>query len=466
MAEVVAHRRSAGGRRLAFALLACVQVTLIAAITVLTVALPAVQADLGVDDAGLVLASSAYGVAFGGLLLFGGRIADLVGHRRSLTAGMAAFALACLAAALAPGAWALIAARFGQGAGAALAAPAAMALLGPVFLDPARRARAVAFWGVLASVGATLGNVVAGVVLTWASWRWVFVLPAVVSVVVLVSAPRLIPAGSPPRRTSLDLPGAATVTAGLAVAIYGLGIGSIGWTVAGVGLLGAFALIEARSTSPLLPLSFLLAPSRAVALAAIAVTAAGMSAAHFILALYLQQVRGYSPAATSAMFLLPVVALLTAGPLVGRTRVRLGTQPLLVAGLLLAGAGCLLLTQVGHAWPGAAALQAALLAFSLGAGVSFSAAMVLATTDTPHGRAGVAAAVANTAMEVGPPVGLAVLIPLASSYAASQHHLPSAEATGKGYGFAFTLAAITFAVTAAVALAAHLKIGRRIGRKP
>lgn len=461
---MAAPRSGTGGRRAAFVLLGCVQITLVATITVLTVALPAVQADLGVDDAGLVLASSAYGVAFGGFLLLGGRIADLVGYRRSLLAGMAAFSLACLAAGLAQGISVLIAARFGQGMAAALAAPAAMALLGPVFVDPARRARAVALWGVFASVGATLGNVVSGVVLMWASWRWVFALPALVSVAVLVAAPRLVPPGPPPRRRPLDLPGAATVTAGLAAVSYGLSTSSTGWILTGAALLGAFGLIETRSASPLLPLPFLRVPSRAIGLAAIAVTAAVMAAGYFILALYFQRVRGCPPMATSAMFAAPAVALLAAGPLVSRVRPWLGPRPLAAAGLMLAAGGSLLLARIGYAWPGFVPLLAGLLLFSFGAGVTFSAAMVLATAQTPHGRAGVSAALANTAMEVGPPVGLAVLIPVASAYAASHQHLPPRDAAGQGYGLAFTLAAIALAVTAALALVVHLKIGKEPGR--
>src|SRR2546430_687921 len=170
---LVTRPPNTGRQRVAFALLGCVQVTLIAAITLLTVALPAVRADLRTGQAGLVFASSAYGVAFGGFLLLGGRVAALVGHRRALVAAMSAFALACAGASLAPTTPLLIATRFGQGMAAALAAPAAMALLGPVFPDPARRARAVATWGVFASVGATLGNVLSGLIVTVASWRWV-----------------------------------------------------------------------------------------------------------------------------------------------------------------------------------------------------------------------------------------------------------------------------------------------------
>jgi MFS family permease len=444
----------ARGQQAGFALLGCVQVTLIAAITVLTVALPEVQADLHTDEAGLVFASSAYGVAFGGFLLLGGRIADYLGYRRTLVAALSAFALACLAASLAPTVSALVAARFGQGTAAALAAPSAMALLTTLFPDPARRARAIATWGVFASVGATLGTVLSGLVLTWASWRWVFVAPAVVSVLVVVLAARIVPPGPSQHRSGLDLPGAPTVTAGLAVVIYGLGDASMAWILTGTALLAAFAVIEARSATPLVPWSFLLPSRRILALAAIILTAAAMTVTYFILALYLQQIRGYSALATSAMFLPPAVVLLAAGPLTGRIRQRLGAWLPLAVGLALAGAGCLLLGNIGNHNPGAAEILAGLLVFCLGAGVSFSASMVLATTGTSqHHRAGVSAAVANTAMEIGPPLGLAVLIPIASAYASAQRHLPPPVAASHGYALAFSITAAAFVVTAALALA-------------
>src|SRR2546430_1427771 len=156
-----------------------------------------------------------------------------------------------------------------------------------------------------------------------------------------------------------------------------MGNGSAGWIAAGAALLVGFVLIELRSATPLLPMSLLLVPRRVIALLAIALTAAGMTVDYFILALYLQEIRAYSPLATSAMFALPALVLLAAGPLAGRVRARLGAWPLLVAGQALAGAGCLLLAGVGHGSPGGGQLLAGLVVFALGAGMSFSLSMVL-----------------------------------------------------------------------------------------
>ncbi len=179
-----AGSREAGAPRrpgAAFALLGAVQLALILAITVIVVPLPAVQRDLGLSGAELALVSTAYGLSFSGLLLLGGRLADLFGRRRVFVFGVAVFGLASAAAGLAPRLEVLLAARFTQGVGAALAAPAAMSLLGVVFPDPVRRVRAVAIWGGLSSAGATAGTLLSGVVMTWSSWRLAFLVPVLVA---------------------------------------------------------------------------------------------------------------------------------------------------------------------------------------------------------------------------------------------------------------------------------------------
>ncbi len=300
----------------AFALLGAVQVTLIATITLITVALPAIQADLHLDHSGLVLVSSAYGVSFGALLLLGGRLADLPGHRRVFLTGLAVFGFASAVAGLAPGLQALLAARFAQGAGAALA------LLGSVFPDAPRRARATAIWGVLSSAGATAGNVLSGVVITWLPWRWVFLLPVAVSAVVAAAAPRVVP------------------------------------------------------------------------------------------------------------------AIVAAGPLAGRLIPRLGARLVLAVGLLLAAAGLLLLSRPGLPYAG-------LLVFPFGAGLAFSGATVAAAHDASPEHLGLIGGLVNTAMEVGPPLGLAVLVGLVSA---------SSTDTSTGDALALRVAAAVLVLTALFAL--------------
>lgn len=419
--------------RVAFALLGASQVTLIATITLITVALPAIQADLHLDHSGLVLVSSAYGLSFGGLLLLGGRLADLLGHRRVFLTGMAVFGFASAVAGLTPGLQALLAARFAQGAGAALAAPAALALLGSVFPDPPRRARATAIWGVLSSAGAATGNVLSGVVIPWLSWRWVFLLPMAVSAVVAAAAPRLVPDGPPPVSGRVDWLGAVLATTGLAALIYGLQRSALA-LAAGAVLLGAFTLAEQRSAAPLVPLAVL--GRRGLALATVALTAAAMATAFFLLALYLQQVRGLSSLQTAAIFLLPTPAIVAAGPLAGGFIPRLGARPVLAVGLLIAAAGLGLLSRLGLPYAG-------LLVFPLGAGLAFSGATVAATHDASPDHAGLIGGLVNTAMEVGPPLGLAVLAGLASA---------SSPDTATGDARALRAAAAILVLTALFAL--------------
>jgi MFS family permease len=412
----------------ALVLLGAVQVTLIAAITVITVALPAIGRDLHLDESGLVLVSSAYGVSFGSLLLLGGRLADSFGRRRMLVTGMIIFGLASAGAGLAPGPGLLVIARLAEGAGAALAAPAAMALLSVVFPDPHRRMRVLATWGVLSSTGAIAGTVLSGVLITWIPWRWVFAAPAAMAAVAVTAAPRVLPAGPAPAGGRIGWPQALLVTAGLAALIYGLQ--RSGWAVlAGVALLALFIVAERRSATPLMPLPFL--GRRALPLAAVLVCAATMATAFFLLSLYLQQVRGLSALQTSAVFLLSAPAA-AAGPLAGRLIRRFGTRSILAAGLLLAAGGLLLLSRLDVPYAG-------LVIFPFGAGLAFSAAMVAAMQDAGEQQSGLAGGLVNTAMETGPPLGLTVLTLIAMDYS----HQPST-----GYPFALRTAAALLLVTA------------------
>ena len=417
-------------------LLGAVQVTLIAAITVITVALPAIARDMRVTESGLVLVSAGYGISFGGLLPLGGRLADRFGRRRVFAAGTALFGVASAGAGLAPTAGSLMAARLAQGAGAALTAPAAVALLGVVFPDPDRHGRALATWGVLSSAGAIAGTVLSGVLIAWVSWRWAFAPPAAIAGIAAIATPRVLPAGPAPASTRIDWPGAVLATAGLAALIYGLE--RAGWAVAaGAALLALFVLAERRAAAPLVPLPFL--GRRVLPLAAVLTCAAVMATAFFLLSLYLQQVRGLSALRTSAVFLLPVPAAVTAGPLAGRLIGRFGARPVLAAGLVGAAAGLLLLSFLSVPYAG-------LLLFPFGAGLAFSAATVIAMYDASAAQAALAGALVSTAMETGPPLGLAVLTWAATIYS----HDPAA-----GYPFALRVASIMLLVLAVFTTTHH-----------
>lgn len=436
---------------LSFALLGAVQITLIATITVITVALPAIQRDLRLTDTDLVFATSAYSLSFGGLLVLGGRLADLLGHRAVFVTGVSVFGTASLAAAAAPALWVLVGARFAQGVGAALAAPAAMALLHSVFPDAARRTRALAVWGVLASIGAGSGSILSGVILSWVQWRWVFVAPAVVSALVVLCVP-LLPAGPARRPERLDLPGALLITAGLTAFIFGLGESDRVWI--GVGLVGLalFAVTQARSSRPLVPPALLASVRRLAALLAIGLTAAAMASYFFILALYFQKTLDYSPLRTSAAFLPSVLAVLFTAAVGGRAARRFGAGIQTAAGLALGASGMGLLSMLDADSSYWGLLVVGITLFPVGAGFAFSGATVWAVERTAPEEAGLVGGVVNTAMEVGPPLGLAVLVPLTVSHAAGHEGGDGAVAAASGYGFAFGVAAVALAVAAGLVL--------------
>jgi MFS family permease len=445
--------------RRAFALLASVQVTLIFAITVISIALPALQRDLGLRPGQLVLVSAGYGLAFSGLLLLGGRLADLVGDRRVLVTGLWVFASASIGAALAPNFVTLLAARLLQGVGGALAAPAAMALLQRIYVDDDRRQRAVALWGSLAPMGATAGIVASGGAVTLLSWRWAFVLPAAVATAAALLAPHLLPAGRGASQVDLDVAGAALVTVGASALTFSLVTAADkGWATAEVPTalalslvaLAALVAVEARAQSPIIPLTLLRSASQASALWAVLVTAAGHASLGFFLALYFQQIRGMSALATSGAFLPFCFVLVASGPIGVRLIAHVGPRVTTVVGLGVAAGGLLLIAPLGVREPYAGPMLAGMIVFPLGAAWAFAGGTVSAVHGVDPAHAGVAGGVTNTAVELGPTIGLAGLVSLAGTHAA---HLraggdSAAQATAAGYSLAIYVAAAAFAVTA------------------
>ncbi|GAB3425133.1 MFS transporter [Flindersiella endophytica] len=411
------------------------QLVLIAGITVIVVALPAVGRELGATRSDLALVTAAYGLSFGGLLILGGRLADLLGRRRTFLTGVVVFGLGSVASALAPGLGWLVGARFAQGIGAALVAPSALALLGAIYPDPRRRARMLAVWGGVNGIGATLGTLLSGVVVTYVSWRWSFALPAAVALVVAVLARRVLPA-PPPRPARLDLTGAVLITAGVSAVSYGfLRAGERPWSSpvvyggigAGVLVLLAFLVREGRSAAPLLPRAYFASWRRVTGVLGIFVMAGGMSTTVFLLSLFFQQDLGYSPLRTSAAFLPYGVVQVGAGLFAGRIVSRFGMRTVTASGALAVALG---LVSISTTTP--ALVLAGLLVFAFGAALVFAGAMVAAVDDVPDSQAGVSGGVVNTAMETGPTIGFAVLLSLG--------------------GLAFDVAAAAFVLTAALAV--------------
>ncbi|MGH2613876.1 MAG: MFS transporter [Thermomicrobiales bacterium] len=448
---------------LAFALLGVVQAALTGAIAIVLLALPAIQGDLGLSRADLVLVTAAPGLSFSGLLLLGGRLADLFGRRRVFVIGLVIFGLAAALAGLAPSASVLLAARFAQGCGAALAAPAAMALLGFVYADPVTRGRAVAVWGSLSPLGASVGTLLSGVIVTWASWRWAFAIPLLVAVVAVLAAPRILPSGPPPAPLRLDVPGAVLVTAGLTLLSFGfVQIGEYHWLsttvliplVGGALLLMAFIAVESRVPAPLVPLSFFASRQRRAALLIVLLAGAVSATLFFFLALYFLQVQGWSPLRTSAAFLPFGLVLLVIGGLTGRLIAGFGPRLVTAAGLIVAAVGLFLLNRLEVDSPYAGTLLVGLLIFQIGAGLAFGSATVAAVAGVPDDEAGLAGGVVNAAQQIGPTVGLAILVSIATAHTSgltsTGFALPTA--TTAGYAHALGVAGIACVIAAGSAV--------------
>lgn len=448
----------------ALAVLALVQFMLVLDNTVVNVALPSIQRDLGTGPAGLAWVVNAYVVTAGGLLLLGGRVADLAGRRRVYLLGTALFAAASLACGAAPTSATLLTGRFVQGVGAALVAPAALSLVTLLFPDPAERARAFSVWGGLAALGGTTGVVLSGVLAELASWRWIFFVNLPVAAVALVLLPRLVGESRAPVRRQLDLPGALLVTGGLVLLIDALlEAGASRWVRAGtlaplvlaLVALAAFAVVERRRADPLVPGPFLRHRVRATAYVAGLAVMACFFATFFSLTLYLQQVLGLSPLRAGLAYV-PYGLALGAG-IAGSGAVARRQGPgrvLLPAGMLVAVVGLLLLSRLpvegsypAHVLPG-------LLVLGLGNGLAIPSLTLAALTDVGGQDAGLAGGLQNTVLQVGGAVGLAALVGLGSGHARHLVALGSgpAAASTAGFTLSFLVAAVVLTAAAVVAV--------------
>ncbi|WP_284577150.1 MFS transporter [Streptomyces sp. 2P-4] len=453
-----------------FALLASVQLLLNASVSVTFAAGPAMARELGLGRIDLVLDSSAYGLAFSGLLLLGGRLADRTGPRRLFCRGTALFAAASLAAALAPAPPFVLGARFLQGCGAALAAPAAMALLRAVYPEGPARSAALARWGLLSSLGAAAGIVLSGLLTSWPGWRWSFGVLGAVAAAALALAPRFLPDGPAPVRVPPDLPGAALGTLALCSLGYGLVMaGPHGWTAAavlgplalGAVLLAAFAAAQRRSPAPLLPPGFLASRRRATALVcALLGPAIGASTA-FLLALWFQQERGWSGLQNALAFVPYSAVLVGVGFAAGRTVARFGVRTVAAGGLAAIAAGLFLIGAAGLRTGSEAAVLAGLAVLAAGSGTLVSAAVVGAVGTVPDGQSALAGAVVNTAILAGPTASLALTTSAAEARTAALLAAGDPHAATGGYAFAFEAACAVFLLAVPWAL-----YGLRPDRRP
>ncbi|MEU6572812.1 MFS transporter [Streptomyces sp. NPDC046805] len=386
--------------------------------TVVNVALPDIQQDLGFSRTTLSWVLNAYTLAFGGLLLLGGRMGDIAGRRRALTAGALLFALSSLLGGLAGEADRLIAARALQGVGAALIAPSTLALITTNFPEGPRRHHALSVYTSMAGIGGSVGLALGGMLTSWASWRWALLINVPIGIGVALALPRLV-TETPRHAGRFDLSGALTGTAGTTSLVYAfIRVSERGWSdpqaVLGFGAAGAllagFALIEARAGQPITPLRLLADRDRTGGYAAILLLPAGMFGAFYFLTLICQAVLGFSPLEAGLAFLPLTLVMFTTVRLVPRLLARFGAKPVLLTGmtLIVAASGWLWRLSPGDGY--VSGLLGPLLLMGLGVGLSFMPlnATILARVE-PH-EAGAASGLLQTLQWLGGTLGLAVLV--------------------------------------------------------
>ncbi|MEV5381855.1 MFS transporter [Streptomyces sp. NPDC052721] len=410
----------------ALVFIALAQLMVVLDATIVNIALPSAQTDLGISDGNRQWVVTAYALAFGGLLLFGGRIADLWGRKRAFVLGLAGFAAAsALGGAATTGAM-MFGARALQGVFGALLAPAALSLLAVMFTDAKERAKAFGIYGAIAGGGGAVGLILGGFLTEYLDWRWTFFVNVPFAVVAAAGAYFVIrePEGGR-NRNPLDIPGVLLSTLGLVALVYGFTRAeSDGWGdavtvsmfVGSVVLLVAFAVVEARVKAPLLPLRVVTDRNRGGIYLSLGLAIIGMFGLFLFLTYYLQVVKGYSPVKTGFAFLPMVAGMITGSTQIGtRLMTRVPARLLMGPGFLVAALGMLLLTQLEIDSSYGALLLPAMVLLGLGMGTAFMPAMSLATQGVEPRDAGVASAMVNTSQQVGGAIGTALLNTIAAS---------------------------------------------------
>jgi EmrB/QacA subfamily drug resistance transporter len=449
-------------RWLALYMLCAGELMIVLDTTIVNVALPSIQADLGFTETSLVWVVNAYMLTYGGFLLLGGRLGDLYGQRRLFLAGITLFTAASVVCGLAGAQWLLVTARAVQGLGGAVVSAIALSLIMNIFTEAGERAKAMGIYGFVCAGGGSLGVLLGGMLTSALSWHWIFLVNLPIGAAVYGSCLRLLaPDRASAHEERLDVWGALTVTASLLCAVYAIVDGNAaGWTsVQTLTLLGAaavlfaaFLVIEARASHPLMPLRLFALRSVAAANAIGVLWAAAMFAWFFISALYMQLVLGYDPMQIGLAFLpsnliMAVFSIWLSAKLVMRFGIRLP----IALGMLLAAAGLALfaLSPVDgsfllHILPG-------MLLLGLGCGMALNPVMLAAMNDVDPSESGLASGVVNTSFMMGGALGLAVLASIAAARSESLAGAPAAAALTAGYHVAFAIGAACAGVAALLA---------------
>jgi EmrB/QacA subfamily drug resistance transporter len=461
-AATVHHDR----RWLILAVIGIAQLLIVLDVTIVNIALPSAQRDLGFSDAQRQWVISAYALAFGGLLLLGGRFADLLGRKRTLIAGLLGFAGASAVGGAAQSFGMLVAARGVQGVFAAMLAPSALSLLATTFTDAAERGKAFGVYGAVAGTGGAFGLLLGGALTQVLDWRACLYVSLVFALPAAAAALRLLHHVPVLDRPPLDIPGALTASAGLFALVFGLSHAERhGWgdpvTVAflagGAVLLAVFVAIQRGVAHPLLPLRVVADRNRGGSFLAVGTAGAGIFGVFLFLTFYLQNTKGFTALETGLAFLPLSVSVIAAATVVStRLLARTGPRPLVPTGMALAALGMALLTRIGVDTSYASHVLPSLILIGLGFGTVLASSIATATLGVPERDSGVASAMVSTAQQVGGSIGTALLstfaLSAANSFVADHSPAPAIfrQAAVEGYVRAFWWAAAIFAAGALV----------------
>jgi len=455
--------RSHDRRNITLAVVLCAQLMIVLDMTVVNIALPSMSTGLHLSATSLSWVLNAYALTFGGLLLLGGRAGDILGRRQAFMTGLAIFTLASLAGGLATSSGLLLAARAVQGVGGAIASPAVLAAIVTGFPEGRERIRALSIFTAVTMGGSSLGLVLGGIIVQWASWRWVFFVNVPIGIAVVALAPRLL-ARSQRQRGHFDAAGAITSTAGMSALVYAfINVASNGWSNrVSIGsfalaalLLGAFLLIETRTSQPITPLWLVRDRSRAASYVARLLLVAGMFGSFFFLTQFVQEVLGFSPVKAGLAFVPMTGALFATSRLAPQLVNRFGPKSLMIAGLLPVVAGMAWLGQLSTGTTYFPGVLVPMLLLGTGMGVVFVPLTMASLAGVPPKESGVAASMVNVMQQVGGALGLAILVTIygTESRAAARHPVLGASVAAQaehikvhGMAAAFTAAAIFDAV--------------------
>jgi EmrB/QacA subfamily drug resistance transporter len=409
--------------------------------TIVNVALPHIQNALHFSGSNLEWVVNAYALAFGGLLLLGGRSGDLLGRRRIFIAGILLFSLASLLGGFATSQEWLLGARVLQGIGGALAAPTALSLIAVTFPEGPPRNRAMGVYAAMSVAGGAVGLIAGGLLTQYANWRWVFFVNVPIGLVLAFLAPRVL-GESERRRGAFDLPGAVTGSLGLAALVYGLssaatspnGVSHWGDTkvivslVAAVVLLVAFGFIETRSKHALVPIRVLRSRDRTGAYLIMLCVGTALFGMFFFLTLFVQNVWGYSALKTGLAYLPMIGTVMLASGIASQLITRIGARPLMIAGTAIATGGMFWLSRITEHSHYASGLLGPMMVTALGMGLTFVPLSLVALTKVADNDAGVASSLLNTGQQVGGSIGLAILGTVAWSAVSNSIHSQAAAA--------------------------------------